>query len=71
MEMIPVTSSNIAAIGYNEQDATLTIQFIKENAIYEYYDVPQYEYDALISADSHGSYANKNIYKVYRQQRIA
>lgn len=71
MEMTPVTSSNIAAIGYDEQSATLTIQFIKENAVYEYYDVPQHECDALMAADSHGSYANKNIYKVYRQQRIA
>ena len=71
MEMIPVSSSNIAAIGYDEHNATLTIQFIKDNAAYEYYDVPQYEYDALMAADSKGSYASKNIYKVYRQQKIS
>jgi len=68
--MMPVSSSNIAAVGYDEQSATLTIQFIKDSSIYEYYDVPQYEYDALMAADSIGSYANKNIYKVYRQQKI-
>lgn len=69
--MKQVNSSNIAAIGYDDQSATLTIQFIKDNSVYEYYDVPQYEYDALMAADSKGSYANKNIYKVYRQQKIA
>lgn len=71
MEMIHVESSNIAAIGYDEQFATLTIEFIKDNAVYEYYDVPQYEYDALMAAESKGKYANANIYKSYRQQRIA
>jgi len=70
MEMISVNSSNIAAIGYDEQSAILTIQF-NDNSAYEYYDVPQFEYDSLMSADSKGSYANKNIYKTYRQQKIA
>jgi hypothetical protein len=70
MELISVTSSNISAIGYNDQTATLTIQFIKNNDTYEYYDVPQYEYDGLMAAGSHGVYANANIYKVYRQQKL-
>ncbi len=70
MEMISVESSNIAAIGYDEESATLTIQF-KKGGAYEYYDVPQYEYDGLMAADSHGVYANANIYKAYRQQKIS
>lgn len=70
MEMIPVSSSNISAIGYDDQSATMIIEF-KNNSAYEYYDVPQFEYDSLMSADSKGSYANKNIYKTYRQQKIA
>lgn len=71
MEMVPVNSSNIEAIGYDSDSATLTIQFKKGGSIYEYYDVPQYEYDGLMSADSKGSYANTNIYKNYRQQKIS
>jgi hypothetical protein len=71
MDMIPVGSSNIAAIGYDDQNAILTIAFSKDNSIYEYYDVPQYEFDNLMAADSKGSYSNKHIYKVYRQQKIA
>lgn len=69
MELLPVTSSNIAAIGYDENSATLTIQF-KTGAAYEYFDVPQFEFDNLVSADSIGSYANQHIYKKYRENRI-
>jgi hypothetical protein len=70
MEMIPVQSSNIAAIGYDDDTAILVIEFIKASSAYEYYDVPRFEFDNLMSADSKGSYANLNIYKRYRQQRI-
>jgi hypothetical protein len=69
MEMESVTSSNIAAIGYDQETAVLTIQFIK-GGIYEYYDVPSYEHEELMRADSKGIYANQNIYKKYRQQKI-
>lgn len=67
--MESVNSSNIAAIGYNSDNAVLTIQFIK-GGVYEYYDVPSHEHDALMAAESIGSHANKNIYKTYRQQKI-
>ena len=70
MEMIAVDSSNISKIGYDSDNAVLRIEFKKDNSAYEYYDVPQYEFDALMSADSQGSYANKNIYKIYRQQKV-
>lgn len=67
--MESVESSNIAAIGYAAETAVLTIQFIK-GGVYEYYDVPSHEHEALMSADSKGTYAHQNIYKVYRQQKI-
>lgn len=69
--MISVNSSNIEAVGYDLESATLTIRFKKGGSVYEYYDVPQYEYEGLMAADSKGSYANTNIYKNYRQQKIA
>ena len=69
MEMVSVNSSNIAAIGYDPDTAILTIQFNK-GGVYEYYDVPSYEHDELMSAGSKGSYANQNIYKKYRQRKI-
>jgi len=69
MEMIPVTSSNIQAIGYDPDTAILTIAF-NNGSEYEYYDVPQHEFDSFYSANSKGKYGNQHIYKVYRQQKI-
>lgn len=69
MEMQYVESSNIKAIGYDSDSAILVIEF-KDGSTYEYYDVPQYEYDGFISAESKGKYGHANIYKRYRQQKI-
>lgn len=69
MEMNPVDSSNIAAIGYDNEIGTLTIQF-NNGRTYEYYSVPDYEFDNLMSAGSKGTYAFQNIYKAYSQSEI-
>lgn len=69
MEMIAVDSSNVAAIGYDPENAVLRIQFKPAN-LYEYYDVPQFEYDGLMGAESKGQYGHQNIYKKYRQTKI-
>ena len=70
MEMIPVDSSNISAIGYEPDNATLCIEF-HGGRIYEYYDVPQHVFDEFLVASSKGSFAHQKIYKNYNQQRIA
>lgn len=67
--MLPVDSSNIQAIGYDSDNATLRIVF-NDGSEYEYYDVPQYEFDSFYAAESKGKYGHQNIYKVYRQQKI-
>jgi hypothetical protein len=69
MDMQFVQSSNIYAIGYDSENGTLTIEF-KDSSIYEYYEVPEYVYNELMSASSHGKYAHQNIYSIYRQNRV-
>lgn len=69
MEMIGVDSSNIQAIGYDPDSGTLNVAF-KDGSEYEYYDVPQHEYDSFYEADSKGRYGHQHIYKIYRQQKI-
>ena len=69
MKMIPVSSSNIAAIGYDETQSLLVIEFLN-GSTYEYYIVPSYVFDELLNAGSKGQYANQNIYKNYSQNRI-
>ena len=69
MDMVPVSSRNLSAVGYEPSSAILRIQF-NNGKLYEYYDVPQYIYDELVAAESKGSYAHKNIYKAFRQSEI-
>ena len=69
MERKPVTSSNIASIGYDENSSTLEIEFLN-NSIYQYFDVPQHIYQALMQADSHGQYLAQNIKGAYRYSKI-
>ncbi len=69
MERKPVTSSNIASIGYDENTSTLEIEFLN-NTIYQYFDVPQHVYNGIMSADSHGQYLAQNIKGVYRYSKV-
>lgn len=69
MNHIRVNSSNIFSIGYEKGTKTLEVEF-KTGAIYQYYNVPQAEYEALMSASSHGSYFSRNIRNYYTTHRI-
>ena len=48
MEMIPVGSSHLEAIGYDPYNATLIIAF-QDGSEYEYSDVPQYRRYQILS----------------------
>lgn len=69
MKRTPVTSSNIASIGYDENTSTLEIEFL-DNSIYQYFDVPQQIYKGLMQADSHGKFLAQNIKGVFRYSRV-
>ena len=67
MHMIPVSSSNIDSIGYEEPN--LYVRF-NSGATYVYYNVPRSVYTELMNASSHGSYLATHIKGVYRYQRL-
>jgi hypothetical protein len=70
MEMIPVSSSNLAAVGYDDNTATLRIEFLNGTS-YDYYDVPSAVYVGLVEAGSKGQYFDKFIKKgSYRYQKV-
>ena len=69
MERKTVSSSNIASIGYDENSSTLEVEFLN-NSIYQYFDVPQHIYEALMQADSHGKYLAYNINGVFRYSKV-
>lgn len=67
MQMIPVSSSNIASIGY--QGSTLHIRF-HSGGLYAYYNVPISVYNGLMNAVSKGRYFHANIKGRYGDTRI-
>ena len=48
---------------------TLEIAF-NSGGIYQYYNVPQNEYNGLMSANSHGKYLHRNIKGRYSYKRV-
>lgn len=69
MDRIPVSSSNIASIGYDQETQTLQVEFIK-GSIYQYFDVPQAVYEEFINAESKGRYLAQQIKGNYRYARV-
>lgn len=55
MQRIPVSSSNLASVGYDTVSQTLEIEFLN-GSVYQYFRVPAHLYHSLMSAASHGSY---------------
>lgn len=69
MNRIPVTSSNVASIGYDSKTQTLEVEF-KNGSIYQYFDIPQPVYEQFMSADSIGKYLSAHIKGSYRYARV-
>lgn len=67
MNMISVSSSNIASIGY--ENGTLHVQF-HSGGLYAYFDVPEYVYVELMAAASHGKYLRNHIKGRYQYARL-
>jgi hypothetical protein len=71
MNRIPVSSSNLASVGYDPATQTLEIEFL-HGAIYQYSGVPSSVYEGLMAADSHGTYFDRYVKKAgYRYQKIS
>jgi hypothetical protein len=71
MEMIPVQSSNLSAVGYDGNNQILRISF-NNGSLYEYTGVPESIYTGLLAASSKGSYFDQYVKKAgYSYSRIA
>ena len=68
-EMIPVSSSNIESIGYDEQNGLVYVRFLN-GSLYVYKGVPLHEFENLRDAPSLGSYLHRNYKNVYPYERI-
>ena len=64
-DMIYVDSSNIEAIGYDDDTRELHVQFLS-GGYYIYHDVPRQIFDDLKFAPSKGSFLNREVKRVYQ-----
>lgn len=69
MKRNQVDSSSLASVGYDEENEILEVEF-NYGGIYQYFDVPKEEYEALMNAPSHGRYYSLNIRNDYDYERI-
>ena len=65
----PVSSSNIASIGYDPGSETLEIEFTN-GSIYQYFNVPARLHEQLMAAPSKGQFLNTYIRNAYPYSRI-
>ena len=65
--MVPVESTSIQLVGYDEDARELYVQF-RRGRTYVYFGVPAEAYAALLEAPSKGRYLNFEI-KPYHQYR--
>jgi hypothetical protein len=51
MNRVPVTSSNIKTVGYDDAGRKLQVEF-NSGVVWEYADVPREKYDGLLEAEA-------------------
>lgn len=66
MEMFPVESSNIQAIGH--EGTTLRIEFIN-GSVYDYESVPHQVYEEMLDAPSAGKFLHQRIKGIYSYKK--
>lgn len=70
MQLTPVQSSNVAAVGYDAISNTLFIQFKGKDTVYTHHGVPVETYEQMMSAESIGSFYARNIRKNFVGQAV-
>ncbi len=65
-------STSIASIGYDRSSRELEVEFHDSGDVYRYFEVPDEEYAAILSASSKGTYFNQ-VFKPreYRYQLVS
>lgn len=68
-ELIPVSSSDVSAVGYELDYQIVYVEFMN-GTLYTYKGVPEFEFTALLNAPSIGSYLHRNFKNHYLYERI-
>ena len=59
----------LASMAFDHDQAILQLEFA-DGAVYQYFQVPRQTYQALLQADSKGTYFNRLIRNVFRCARF-
>jgi hypothetical protein len=63
--LLPVTSSNVGAVGYDPASQTLDVQFKAGGKVYRYAGVPPSVHEAMGKAESIGKFIGANVVKKF------
>lgn len=69
MDMVPVQSSNLAAVGYDPEAKVLRIRFRSDDQ-WDYADVPAEKHAAMLKAPSVGIYFHSHIKPHYKATKV-
>jgi len=69
MEMVDVTSSQLAQVGYDPATCVLAVRF-RSGGLYHYRNVPPEKHAVLMGSDSMGSYFHRHIRALHESERI-
>lgn len=69
VKMLPVKSSNIAALGYDPVAKELHVKFLS-GATHAYADVPATTYTAFLNSPSLGSHFSKHIREEFKSRKV-
>lgn len=69
MERQAVTSGNLAEVGYDPNLEILEVQF-RHGGVYQYYNVPPFMNERLMTADSLGRFFNTEIKGRYPEAKM-
>ena len=69
IQMQPVESSNLTAIGYDAERKILAVKF-KNGTVYNYSDVPEKTFEELRSSESIGKFFHSRIKNIFKYLKI-
>jgi hypothetical protein len=69
VDRAPVTSSAVVSVGYDTLRQVLELEFV-DGDVYQYYDVPETTYRALLNAPSIGQFVNADVKGRFRYTKL-
>lgn len=70
MEMIGVPSANLSAVGYDEQNETMEIEFDYHGELYRFFSISKDLFETMMNAHTPGKFFYHNIRLAYPYVRL-